>query len=98
MKGIALDLAEMTGFNSGDTFASNKADLLAAIEAIATTDAARSPEGQEQLERLIQAITSLDGEYKANLFRSQERADELTGDNNKDRNALIGEIRNLLMH
>ena len=96
MKGIALDLAEMTGFNSGDTFASNKADLLAAIEAIATTDLARSPEGQEQLERLITAIQELDGEYKKNLFRSQERADELTGDNNQDRNALIGEIRNLI--
>ena len=67
MKGIALDLAEMTGFNSGDTFASNKADLLAAIEAIATTDAARSPEGQEQLERLINAIT---GPQTANTKRT----------------------------
>ena len=96
MEGIALELAELIGFNSGETFQENQADLVAALDAIKTTEAARTPEGQEQLERLITAITQLDGEYKKNLFRSQERADELTGENTADRGKLIGEIRNLI--
>ena len=50
MKGVAEELSSLIGFNVyGDKFETNRADLQAALEAIATTDLAKSPNHKRNL-------------------------------------------------
>ena len=73
MSSQANDLAKLLGFNDfNNTFDMNQESFVAAIEAIKETDAAQGAEAADRLQKLVEAIGLLDGEYKNRFFRSDE--------------------------
>ena len=67
------------------------------IEAVKTTDEFKAEGGQEKLQKLIEAITMLDGTYKSiPLIRGEEKTARMNEENIADREKLIGKIEQLI--
>lgn len=97
MSSQANDLAKLLGFNDfNNTFDMNQESFVAAIEAIKETDASQSAEAADRLQKLIDAIGLLDGEYKERFFRSDEKTSNMNTENVSDRGKLVGKIEDLI--
>ena len=94
----ASELASLIGFNDfNNNFEANQKALLDAIEAVKTTDEFKAEGGQEKLQKLIEAITMLDGTYKSiPLIRGEEKTARMNEENIADREKLIGKIEQLI--
>ena len=97
MSSQASDLANLLGFNDfNNTFDDNLASFAAAIQAIKETDASQSADAAARLEKLVEAIGKLDGQYKERFFRSDEKTASMNEENVDDRKAMIESINALI--
>ena len=97
MSSQASDLANLLGFNDfNNTFDDNLASFAAAIQAIKETDASQSADAAARLEKLVEAIGQLDGQYKERFFRSDEKTASMNEENVDDRKAMIESINALI--
>ena len=97
MSSQANDLAKLLGFNDfNNTFDMNQESFVAAIEAIKETDAAQGAEAADRLQKLVEAIGLLDGEYKNRFFRSDETTANMNTENAQDRGKLEKKIEDLI--
>lgn len=97
MSSQASDLASLLGFNDfNNTFEQNQQAFAAAIEAIRQSDVSQNADAADRLEKLIQAIGQLDGQYKDRFFRSDETTANMNRENVEDRKQLVGKIEDLI--
>ena len=90
MSSQASDLANLLGFNDfNNTFEQNQQAFAAAIEAIRQSDVSQNADAADRLEKLVEAIGQLDGQYKERFFRSDEKTANMNEENVDDRKAMI---------
>ena len=97
MSSQASDLASLLGFNDfNNTFEQNMDAFASAIAAVKETDASQSSEAAARLEKLVEAIGQLDGQYKDRFFRSDEKTASMNQENVDDRKAMVESINALI--
>ena len=68
-----------------------------AIEAIKEKDEFRAEGGQEKLQKLLDALEAMQSEtYEKNMFRGDEATKARNDENAKEKDALVGAIRDLI--